>query len=274
MYIIQICSARGALDTGNILSSDLANAANCSPGSAKTSLNRLIDKHVVIRHEGKACKGGYMVLGITSEIQAAALQAQQSLFNPFKSSHPDNRTGNTLGNNISYSSSSLNINKTTTSLPDEWKSIDFEPLQKIGFSETQLKQLFESNTTAPEIVQESIYHLAFALEHSAKTKAYPDPLNIFMGVLRKGNRWNEPAYVSPKELALRQILEERRKKKEEFDAMIKELVDLEFPEWRKNLSDEDVKLIVPADTLRTNLTPAIAAALRNYFVEKVLMPRL
>jgi len=73
--------------------------------------------------------------------------------------------------------------------------------------------------------------------------------------------------VSPKELALRQILEEKRKQKEQHDAMVKELVDLEFPEWRKKLTDEQVKQIVPIDTLKANISLAITAALRTYFVE-------
>ena len=60
----------------------------------------------------------------------------------------------------------------------------------------------------------------------------------------------ETNYVPPKELALRQLLEEKRKQKKQRDAMIKELVDIEFPEWKKNLSDEQVKQIVPADTLK------------------------
>lgn len=273
LYIINVCTARGALDTGNILSTDLANSANCSVGSAKTSLNRLVEKHIVIRHEGKACRGGHMVLGITKEIQAASIQAQHALFNPLKMVNPDNITSNTIGNNGSYSSSIYN-NKTTTSLPDDWKKINFTALQEIGFSETQLRQLFESEASAPEIIQESINHFAYALEHSSKVKAYTDPLNVFMGVLRKGQRWHEPAYVSPKELALRQILDEKRKKKEQFDGMIKELVEMEFPEWRKNLSEDEIKQIVPADTLKTNLTPAIQAALRSYFVERILLPRL
>ena len=82
LYVINVCSARGVLDTGNILSADLANAANCSVGSAKTSLIRLIEKQLILRLAGKASRGGHMVLGITKEIQAAAIQAQQALFNP------------------------------------------------------------------------------------------------------------------------------------------------------------------------------------------------
>ena len=273
-YIINVCSARGALDTGNILSADLANAANCSIGSAKTSLIRLLDKHLILRLQGKASRGGHMVLGITKEIQAATIQAQQALFNPLKMSVTDNITGNITNNNSSYSSSIYKNNNTTTSLPDEWKKINIELLHHIGFSETQLRQLHSSNMTTPEIVQEAINLFAYSLEHNDKVKAYGDPLNVLMGVLRKGQRWNEPNYISPKELALRKMLDEKRKRKEQYDAMIKELVELEFPDWKKKLTENEVKQIVPADILKMNMISATQAALRTYFIENVLLPKL
>lgn len=273
LYVINVCSARGALDTGNILSTDLAHSANCSVGSAKTSLIRLVEKQLILRLQGKASRGGHMVLGITKEIQSAAIQAQQALFNPLKMSQTDNTTGNTTNNMSSYSSS-IYKNNITTSLPDEWKKINFELLQHIGFSETQLRQLHDSNMTAPDTVQDSLNRFAYSLEHSDKVKGYGDPLNVLMGVLRKGQRWNEPNYVPPKELALRQMLEEKRKQKEKHDAMVKELIELEFPDWRKKLTQDEINKIVPDDVRKTNIAAAISAVLRTFFTENVLMPKI
>jgi hypothetical protein len=102
-YVINLCSARGTLDTGNILCTDLIRVANCSVGSAKTSLVRLIDKHLIIRLKGKASRGGHMIFGITNEIQAASIQAQQALFNPFKNHQTGNSMGNISNNIASYS---------------------------------------------------------------------------------------------------------------------------------------------------------------------------
>lgn len=272
-YVINLCSARNALDTGNILSSDLANAANCTVGCAKTSLVRLVEKSLVLRLQGKACRGGHMVLGITNEIQAAAIQAQQALFNPFKITRTDNITDNTTSN-ISPYSSSIYKNNITTSLPEEWKKINFEGLEHIGFSETQIRQLYNSNMTTSEIVQDSINRFAYSLEYSDKAKAYSDPLNVLMGLLRKGNRWIEPNYIEPKELALRQMVEEARKKKEQREALVKELIELEFPEWRRRLTQEQINEIVPADVRRTGLSAAILSSLRTYFTEKILLPKI
>ncbi len=173
-----------------------------------------------------------------------------------------------------YSSSLLIDKKTTTSLPEDWKKINFEALSELGFSETQLMQLYQSGNANPQIVQESLNLFAYSIQHNEKTKSYPDPLNVLMGVLRKGQKWNEPSYVSPQDLALRQMLESKKKEKENREQMIKELVDIEFPEWREKLTDGQIKMIVPEATLRTNIKTAIAAAIKTYFIESVLLPRL
>ncbi len=268
LNVINICTARSALDTGNISSIDLASAASCSRNSAKTSLIRLIKKNLILRLQGKACRGGYMVLGISEEIQVAALQAQQALLDPLKMLQP-----NTIRDNRTYSKN-IDSSVYKNTIPEEWEKIDFEPLQHIGFSKTQLWQLFESHATTSEIVQDSIHHFAYGLEHNGKVKAYSEPLNVLMGVLRKGGRWCEHNYLTKQELALRQILEEKRKRKIQFEAMKKELIDLEFPDWRKKLTEDEIKQIVPPEIIRSNLALAMTAALRTYYLENILLLKL
>lgn len=46
-----------------------------------------------------------------------------------------------------------------------------------------------------------------------KTKSYSDPLNILIGVLRKGNRWIETGYE--KDLKIEQLLEEYQRMQKE-----------------------------------------------------------
>jgi hypothetical protein len=128
--------------------------------------------------------------------------------------------------------------------------------------------------TDVEIVQDSIYKFAFALERKDKTQNYSNPLNVFMGVLKKGNRWVEASYVSPKIFALRELQQEKQKIKDERDALIAKLVDLEFPEWKRNLTEAEIEAIVTRDTMRMNIASSVTAALRVYFVEKVLLPRI
>lgn len=259
-YVVQLCTQRGLLNTGEVLCNDLALAASCSSGCIRTSLIRLVEKKLILRLAGKRCRGGYMVLGITHEILNANFMLNNEL------------TSNRTDNNQLYISSYYKNN--TKALPDEWKKIDIEPLCHIGFSELQLHQLFETKMADPDLVQDSIYKFAFALEHKEKTKAYPDPLNILMGVLKKGRMWVEASYVSPKIIALRELAHEKQREKEEYDMLITKLADLEFPKWKMNLTEAEIEAIVPSHTLRIKTYAAVAAALRIYFVEKVLLPRI
>ncbi|WP_131784003.1 hypothetical protein [Legionella gresilensis] len=168
----------------------------------------------------------------------------------------------------------INDNNENLLLTEEWSQIDIEPLSEIGFSRTHLNQLYRSNCTNPEIVQKSINHFAYGIENNAKFKSYSDPLNVLMGVLRKGQAWHEHNYISPKELALKQMVDEARIKKEKQELMIKELVELEFPSWRKKLTDLEFNTIVPEEVRKTNISGAIQSSLRAYFIEKIILPKL
>jgi hypothetical protein len=136
-----------------------------------------------------------------------------------------------------------------------------------------LKQIYEKNSNTPDVVQASIDHFAFGLEHSEKTKSYPAPLNVIMGVLRKGGCWVEPDYESEQERALKALVEGKKKEKERQQQLIKELVEMEYPDWVKKLTEDEKQKIVPENISKLGLESPVTAALRSYFVEQVLMPR-
>lgn len=269
-HIVGDCILNGSLSTSPISTESLKQLTNTDKDTIKTATQRLINKNLISRGYGKKGKGGFAIFCITEEIRNAVIDAQR------RGNDHSELVTNWISNKEPLSTYSSNINNyiTTTSLPEEWKKINFESLEHIGFSETQLRQLFDSNMTSPDIVQDSINRFAYSLQYSDKAKAYSDPLNVLMGVLRKGQRWNEANYVEPKELALRQMVEEARKRKEQQDVLVKELIELEFPEWRRNLTDEQVNQIVPADVRKTGLSAAIQASLRTYFTEHVVFPRI
>jgi hypothetical protein len=243
-YIVDLCTSRGQLDTGVVLTNDLTIIANCSFGSAKTSLSRLVDKNLILRKRGKASRGGHIVLAITKEIQAAAVQSQRFNISPSIRGLTDNINDNKLDNNISYSSNSYLNNNITTKLPPNWEEIDFSILSDIGFSKTQLLQLYNKQLNTPEIIQESINHFAFALKNNKKVSAYPEPLNVLMGVLRKGMNWFEQNYVSPREKALENFLLQKKQEAERIQFLEKLLLEQEFKIWITQLSDSEKNTIL------------------------------
>ncbi|WP_131795885.1 hypothetical protein [Fluoribacter gormanii] len=268
--VIDICSARNSLSTGPVQTASLASIAQTTTGTIKTMLIRLIQKQLLIRYPGKNAKGGYVNLGITSTIL--------DLVNSLKTSNKHNIfasdiiLSNRYQKDISqehisssnYNIITTNLNRRLDQIPPEWENINFEPLSHIGFSKTQIKQMIGKND--PTIVQESINHFAFGLEHNPKVKKYEDPLNVLMGVLRKGQAWVETDYRSAIEIAQQKLLDAKRAEMERKKSLEEEAYKLALSEWDSGITEQEREKI----TERTNgdLTPP-AAKLSKYFREYI-----
>jgi len=257
-YFTECCILRNQTKTGPVTADTLTNVTGSTKKTIKKVIQRLLEKGLLKRENGKRGKGGF-----------AIFELQQDFINIDKLQKE-------LEHNYLATASSKEIPsiKNPRMLPEEWKKIDFSSLNGVNFTETQLLQLYENNLNTPNIIQDSIHHFAFGLENNEKFKTYKDPLNVLMGVLRKGGSWVELNYESPKQKALRELIERKKSEKEKYDAMISSLTEIEFPSWKKSLSEENIQSIVPSDILKVNLAPAITASLRSYYVENVLLPRL
>lgn len=149
---------------------------------------------------------------------------------------------------LSSSSSIYNITTTNYSLdpqksnlPEIWQKVDIDILQNIGFSESHLKQLVEKNI--PECVEESLKHFAFGLLHNPKTKQYSDPLNVLMGVLRKGQAWVESNYKSQLEITTEEFLQRKKAEAERIAKHNQEIHNAEFIIWDGGLSSQEIEQI-------------------------------
>jgi len=279
-YVIEICIAKSSLSTGEMPGKTIMSAVGTNKNGMETALKRLRKKGLISREKGKTGKNGLICLSLSEAVKNEAIkymhtyQSDQALFNQGLI-RVQAQQGNKvpLGfNNSIYSSNNKN-NITTAALPDDWKKINYSPLESIGFSEQHLLDVFAASIFDASVVQESIYHFAFGLEEG-RHKQYDDPLKVFIGRLRKGNAWIESNYESPKDKALKELFKRKKAEKEKRDAMINELIEIEFPDWRKKLTQDEIKQIVPAETLKVNLGPAITSALRTYFVDNVLLPKI
>lgn len=269
-YIVDLCCIKGEFETGNISTKELVEAANCTYGTAKMSLKRLIDKGLIIRKTGKRSKGGYINFAMTKEVRISALDVKRAkdlmpaihyqVKNQLK--HLDNKE---------HTNSSSYINKKTiTELDEEWSKINITPLEHLGFSIQHLIDIYATRLSSPDIVQESIMHFAFGIENNPeKYKKYPDLLNLFIGTLRKGKAWIESAYVSPREQALKEIVEHKKAEYERMKAYEEELIRFDFEEWKNNLTaDEKNEYLLPAKVNGKIMGPE-TAHLKNHFIGKV-----
>lgn len=278
-FVVEFCQLRELTETGPIETFLLAQHVQASYGSIKVSINRLINKGFLIRLKGKTAKGGYINLAVPTEVKRILLGFKQE--QQLKQNKPSflqklkAESDNKLDNKNPLYSSSYNITTTNENelLSNGWETIDYEPLKSIGFSKSHLKQLISKNT--PAAVQESIYHFAYGLEHNKKKfEKYSDALNVLMGVLRKGEIWIESHYESPQAQSLRQLVEAKKKQKEQEEKLLNQLLELEFPDWQKQLSEQEVRKIVPPDVFQSGIRAAITSHLRSYYIKNILHPRL
>ena len=88
----------------------------------------------------------------------------------------DNKQFNNSSSNIITT-----INKKEGNIDSEnpWTSINIFPLETYGLKQSHLKQLEKMNCTTPEIVQESIHHMAYGLENTKDTQKYDYPISCF-----------------------------------------------------------------------------------------------
>jgi hypothetical protein len=128
----------------------------------------------------------------------------------------------------------------------------------------QIKQLIDK--AEPSIVQESINHFAYGLEHNEKTKKYAEPLNVLMGVLRKGQGWFEQEYRSAQEIAQERLLEQKRRELERRKAMEENAYKLAMDYWQASIEESEILALVPKKP--GDITPQ-AARISMYFRENI-----
>jgi len=271
--------------TAPISIQNLAESCKTTSMAAQVTIRRLEKKGVLLRGEYKNGRGGWTRYELPNDLFQELLQqeTQNKLRTNLEQSWNKLRSQprTELRTSPSSSSSILNIYKTTTSeevvqnqstkggfeLSPEWQEVDIEALSSIGFSKHHLIQIARQELLTPDLVQDSISAFAFDLKTNGKEKGINSPINFFMGILRKGMPYTPPDnYVSPKDTAIRKILEIRKKEEESA----KELKELEFRKWlRETPVEEKKKLVGESYGIKyTEESPLILARLRGHYNEK------
>lgn len=255
-YAAERCISRNG-DSGPITIATFKNLINSSSDMARLSIKRLIEKSLLIRNQGKTGRHGYSIFSLPEDVYKAAFE-----FVSFS-----DRNMITARSTDSLPASRQNITDESSSV---WKSINYAALQPIGFSENQLRQLM--GLTTPEIVQESLNHFAYGLENNPKFKAYTEPLNVIMGVLRQGKMWTEPGYRSPQELAQIQMLRQRTESKKREEELAKRALDLAFDDWHENLDDDAENEVLSSMSIEFKKAPK-KVQLRSHF-QNIIWPKI
>ncbi|HEY2566754.1 MAG TPA: hypothetical protein VGH95_03500 [Candidatus Aquirickettsiella sp.] len=214
----------------------------------RTSIKRLQKKSILLKEKGERGRLGSTQITVPSFILKECFNLficlPKSLYEIGNENRYDNRNDDSV-----YSSSNIYTNTTTKNieLPEEWLKINIAPLNDIRFSLTQIKQLYTQELSTPEVIQESINHFAFGIKNNPKFKNYRDPLNVLMGVLRKGEVWIENNYESPQDIAQRQIIEQKKIERERKKQLEDDAFKLALDEWKESLSVKELEKITAKD---------------------------
>jgi len=249
----------------------------------KTALRRLREADIIQLNEYERGPNrgitSYRLTQKAHEILASKMAIDRLGFNRVQ-------TGSVTGSNGFLSSSSKDLNTTTTTegaellncdslqLGPEWLSIELSPLADVRFMQGHLIQIIRQGKLTSIEVQDSIDFFAFDLKRNGKGKEIKGPpLNFFMGILRKGLPYAPPDnYESPADEARRKRREFLEQKEGERQATEQRILALEFGEWKRGLSVDELMRLVPDFARRPG--PVQDSALKSYFESQIWTQRM
>lgn len=263
IFLYNSCKIARSSVTNPIAIEYLSEQCQTTKKSAQKTIQRLIEKNIIIRKAYKDGRGGWTQYEITEKVFQEILHEESRLnFTAnLGQSYSEVKTQLTTEPKTTLSSSSSFKNITTTltneekkEIPDEWKEIDIEPLEElIRFHQGHIGQLFRHELNIKS-VQESIYHFAFDLTENNKAKDIKtDPLGFFMGIMKRSGYYVAPEnYESPKERGHRLFLEQEAKKAQKILEAEKNLMNIHFEVWENSLTQEEKIDLVGKDELGPN----------------------
>ena len=265
------CQINGSRTTKKLTLSYISEMANIKKTSLKNTIWRLKNKGFLITKEYKDGRGGWVVYEIPKEVFFEIITLEngsQTVHKRFTQPITERYT-----NNSSILNTTIKEKGVSNFLPEEWQRIDISPLKEEGFSKKHLIELYKVGEISPEIVQHSINHFAWGVKNNPDYyEKYQNKIFVLMGKLRKGGVWTESNYESPQEIALKELLEEKKRQQAKQEKLISDLMELEFPEWEKGLTLQQKKEINPYHSTFDRIASSVA--LKHYFKKEILMPRL
>jgi predicted transcriptional regulator len=266
-YIVDDCKTEGKLHTSPITNEFLRNLLNTDINSVKTTIYRLVKKELIGRMEGKRGNGGYSIFYITETVRNIVLEInrQLDLYNKLSFCLQDNKESigkplvNALVNPLVNSSNvvSSNINITTTNVPEDFKRIDFSSLSGYGLDESHIIQIYREYSKKPElslsaeIIQNSIYALAFDLKHNNVAGSFKhSPAVVLTALLKKGQPYSSKTpdkVLNPREEAMQEYIIAQEKRHYKIQELENKAKEFELQEWLKSLSEQELVTFMPQD---------------------------
>ena len=283
LFIYDLCKIQGTRTTEAVSISNIADNCKTTTRAAQETIRRLELKGFIGRVGYKNGRGGWTSYELTKDTYQELFQLETSNKLTTKLQQTPNKLPTELTTQLTTSapssSSSLVFSdfKTTTTeteviksgihLDSPWTDIDVSVGEPFQFTRHQLVQLVRDGHLTPKEVSDSLSYFAFDFQNG-RHKDKRDPLSYLMKILRTPSVYPRPEdYETPLERSRRERREELERKERQHLAEEKQLIDLEFSEWKRGLANEELTRLVPE--FARNPGPIQDSALRAHFDEQV-----
>lgn len=234
-FFVRCCGQRNQNSTGPITSETLCIVTGSTKKTIKKIVQRMVEKKLIKRVNGKRGKGGFASFEIEPEfIDVVRLQINLEL-------------NNSNGENSKFSNETILPFNSKNFFPEDWNRINLFSLidafknakSTQFFGKAQLKIIYNTagNKLSSQDVQNSINSFAYGFKNYAIYEPYKNMVNpaaILLETLKNGDKWEEKRYLSSEETALYKVYLNVAKKTQEN-------ILIYYQKWKETDTDTKFK---------------------------------
>jgi hypothetical protein len=259
ILIYDLCRIKGERTTAPLSIEHLFLKLASTRLSVQKSIQRLEQKHLLIRKEFRSGRGGWTVYELPEGVWNEILQ---------------NETSDKLRTNLGQlsdkprteprteprtpppcSSSNLNINKTTTTPPeldpDLWLSVPKNLEGRVSIK--QLRDFVRQGLITPEDLQSSLDGFSYDLAKNAIKSKLGNPVAIFIGAVKSGGYISQ-SYLSELKASMADVERSRIEMQQIQTSLASEQIQKDFESFRSQFPEQAEKL-KPLNTYLSNFEP-------------------
>ena len=259
ILIYDLCRIKGERTTTPLSIEHLYLKLASTRLSVQKSIQRLEQKHLLIRKEFRSGRGGWTVYELPEGVWNEILQNETS--DKFRtnlgqlSDKPRTEPRTEPRTTPSCSSSNLNINNTTTTPltlePDLWLSVPKNLEGRISLK--QLRDFVKQGFITPEDLQSSLDGFSYDLARNAIKSKLGNPVAILIGAVKSGGYISQ-SYLSELKASMADVERSRLEMQQIQSSLALEQIQKEFESFRTEFPAEAEKF-KPTSTYLTNFEP-------------------
>ena len=260
VFLYEACKAARGRSTEFLALEHIGRRLKASPGSVKTTIQRLEKKNCLMRIDFKNGRGGYSKYELPEIVFRELLQLETENKLATNWQQTENKVGSELATEPATSSpcssSNLNISNTTTTHPTKtvgetdpfWLIV---PKRLDGLvSVKQLRDFVRQGFISEDVLQTSLDGFALDLEKGAVKAKNGNPVAILIGAI-KGGGYISQQYLSELKASLAEVEKARAELHKLQAENVAEEIRKEFESFREKFPEQAEKMKPAAKFINT-----------------------